>query len=52
MSSNDLEGNTSALQEIYAANAGTEPGPFWDYPPTFSTGCRKKRIATLECELL
>jgi hypothetical protein len=44
MSSNDLEGNTAALQEIYAADAGSEPGPFWVTRRRFPQGVEKREL--------
>ena len=52
MSSNDLEGNTSALAETYAAVAGTARVRVLNHPPTFFHRVSKKKIATLDCELL
>jgi hypothetical protein len=44
MSSNDLEGNTPALPEIYVAVAGTEPVPFWITRRRFPQSVEKREL--------
>ena len=52
MSSNNLEGNTSALAETYACCCWDRATCVLNHPPTFFHRVWKKKIATLDCALL